>query len=161
MKRFPAAEAGVALIEFAVALPLLIVLLVGIIETGRLAYYNILVGNAAHAGAFYGSQNLDTANRISGMADAALRDGQNVPQISVSPAPTQACQCYNPETGASTPLSCSLNGSTCAAGTHRVVYVQVTVSGRVNTLFDYRPLGLPNPWTITRTAVMRVSNTAQ
>jgi len=161
MKRFPTSAAGVALIEFALALPLLIILLICITETGRLAYYNILVGNAAHAGAFYGSQNLDTANRVSGMAGAALRDGQNIPQISVSPAPTQACQCYNPATGASTALACSLNGSTCAAGTHRVVYVQVTVSGSVNTLFDYRPLGLPNPWTITRTAIMRVSNTAQ
>ena len=115
MKQFPTSAAGVALIEFALALPLLIILLIGIIETGRLAYYNILVGNAAHAGAFYGSQNLDTADRVSGMTDAALRDGQNIPQISVSPAPTQACQCYNPATGASTALACSLNGSTCAA----------------------------------------------
>lgn len=161
MKRFPTSQAGVALIEFAIALPFLMILLLGLIETGRLAYFNILVGNAAHAGAFYGSQNIHTAYDVAGMTAAALRDGQNVPQVTVSPDPTYSCQCYNSSTGASTPLSCSASVSSCATGTHRVIYVQVTASATVNTLFDYRPLGLPNPWTIKRTAILRVSNTAE
>lgn len=152
-------QAGVALVEFALALPLLMLLLVGIIEIGRLAYYNILVENAAHAGALYGSQNLETANDATGMAAAAKNDGQNIPQLSVSPAPTQFCQCYNSSSGASTSLSCSLNGSTCSSGTHRVMYVQVTAIGKIYTLFNYGPLGVPNPWVITRTATIRVSNT--
>lgn len=161
MKHFPKAQAGVAFIEFAIALPFLMILSLGIVETGRLAYYNILVGNAAYAGAFYGSQNIHTARDVAGMTSAALRDGQNVPQVSVSPDPTYSCQCYNGSTGASTSLSCGASVTSCASGTHRIVYVQVTVSGSVNTLFDYRPLGLPNPWTITRTATLRVSNTAE
>lgn len=156
-----ASQAGVALVEFAIALPLLMLLLVGTIEIGRLAYYNILVENAAHAGALYGSQNLKTAYDTSGMATAAKNDGQNVPQLSVSPAPTYFCQCYNSSTGSSTSLSCSLNGSTCSSGTHRIMYVQVTATGKVNTLFNYRALGVPNPWVITRTATIRVSNTTQ
>jgi Flp pilus assembly protein TadG len=158
MRRLPRSQAGVALVEFALALPFLIMLMVGIVEMGRLAYYNILVGNAAYAGAFYGSTNLRTANDTSGMTAAAERDGQNVPLIAVSPS-AASCQCYNPSTGSASSLSCSLNGSTCTSGTHRIMYVQVTVTGTVNTLFDYRPLGLPNPWTITRTATLRVSNT--
>jgi Flp pilus assembly protein TadG len=161
VRRLPRSQAGVALVEFAIALPFLMMLAVGIVEMGRLAYYNILVGNAAYAGAFYGSTDLKTANDTNGMRSAALADGQNVPQISVSPAPTQTCACYDSSTGSASSLSCSLNGSTCASGTHRIIYVTVTVTGRVNTLFDYQPLGLPNPWTITRTATLRVSNTAE
>lgn len=161
MKKSRRTQAGVALIEFAIALPFLMMLLVGTIEVGRLAYYNILVGNAAHAGAMYGSQNLYTAGDVSGISAAALNDGQNVPQISVSPAPSAFCQCYNGSTLSAKPILCGLNGSTCSAGSHRIMYVQVTVSGTINTLFNYRPLGLPNPWIITRTATMRVSNTTQ
>ncbi|HKU67719.1 MAG TPA: TadE/TadG family type IV pilus assembly protein [Candidatus Baltobacteraceae bacterium] len=158
MRRLSSSQAGVALVEFAIALPFLLIVMMGIVEMGRLAYYNILVGNAAYAGAFYGSSNLRTAADTSGMTAAAIKDGQNVPQISVS-APTSFCECYNSSTGSASSLSCSLNGSTCSSGTHRIMYVQVTVSGRINTLFNYRPLGLPNPWTITRTATIRVSNT--
>jgi hypothetical protein len=154
-------QAGVALIEFAIALPFLMILLIGIIETGRLAYYNILVGSAAQAGAMYGSRDLKTAIDIAGMTAAALKDAQNVPQITVSPAPTQICQCYNGTTGTASPLLCSLNGSTCSSGSHRIMYVQVTVTGTINTLFNYRALGIPNPWIITRTAIVRVSNTTQ
>ncbi len=161
MRKTPAAQAGVALIEFAIAIPFLMILLIGIIETGRFAYYNILVGSAAHAGALYGSQNLVTAADAAHMTDAALKNGQNVPEITVSPAPSAYCQCYNGTAGTATALSCSLNGSTCPSGSHRIMYVQVSVTGRVNTLFDYAPLGLPNPWIITRTAVMRVANAAQ
>jgi Flp pilus assembly protein TadG len=153
-------QAGVAFVEFALALPLLIILLVGIIEMGLLAYYNILVGNAAHAGAVYGSQNLTTASDTAGMRAAALKDAQNIPQITVSPAPP-FCQCYNGSTGTASSLSCSLNGSTCASGSHRIMYVEVTATGTVNTLFNYGALGIPNPWTITRTATVRVLNTTQ
>lgn len=161
MKPFPKSQAGVALVEFAIAIPFLMILLIGIVEMGRFAYYNILVGNAARAGAMWGSNDLYTASQPDLMAAAALKDGQDVPQLTVSPAPTQICQCYNSSTGASTPLSCSSNGSTCVTGTHRIMYVQVTAVGKVNTLFNYRALGLPSPWTITRTATIRVSNTTE
>ena len=161
MKRFPRAQAGVALIEFALALPLLVIVLIGITEMGRLAYYNILVGNAAHAGAMYASQNTHTAEDVTEITAAVQSDGQNIPQLSVSPAPTYFCQCYNSASGSNTTLLCSLNGSTCSTGAHRIIYVQVSATGRVNTLFNYKALGIPDPWTITRTAIVRVSNTAQ
>ena len=160
MKKFPAAQAGVALVEFALALPLLVIVLIGITEMGRLAYYNILVGSAAHAGAMYASLNTYTANDTVHIKAAAESDGQNIPQLTVSPAPP-TCNCYNSSSGSSTTLSCALNGSTCASGTHRVIYVQVSATGKIDTLFNYKALGIPDPWTITRTATVRVSNTAQ
>lgn len=146
------AQRGVALVEFAVAVPLLMLLLVGVVEFGRLTYYSILVGNAAHAGAAYGSQNLATAVDGAKMRAAAMSDGQNVPQLSV-PAANALCQCYNGSIA--TTLSC-FGPVTCSAGYHRVVYVQVTATGTVKPLFNYRPLGLPDLWSISRTATMRV-----
>jgi hypothetical protein len=41
------------------------------------------------------------------------------------------------------------------------MYVEVTATATINTLFNYSALGIPNPWTITRTAKLRVINTTQ
>ena len=48
---------GVAAVELAIILPLILFSLIAVIELGRLAYYSIEVSNAAHAGAAYGAQS--------------------------------------------------------------------------------------------------------
>src|SRR5450759_2469354 len=73
------AESGQTLLEFALMLPFLMLLLLGIAEIGRAAFIAIKVSNAATAGAEYGSQNSTTASQttiISGMSipQAALCD---------------------------------------------------------------------------------------
>ncbi|MBV9270172.1 MAG: pilus assembly protein [Candidatus Eremiobacteraeota bacterium] len=141
-------ERGSALVEFAFATPILLLILVGLIEVTRFAYFCILVGNAAHAGAAYGAQTLATANDTTGMQNAAKNDGQNVPQLSVTSAGA-VCGCWNGT--ASTAQACTT--TTCAVG-HRVIYAQVTVQGTVTHLFAYA--GLPSTYTITRQAVIRV-----
>lgn len=146
-------ERGLALVELALVTPLLMLLLIGIIEIGRYAYFGILVGNAARAGVQYGAQNLGTALDTAGMENAALADGQNVTGLTAaSPAPSAFCQCYNGST--TTTLACSQ--STCPlTGYHRNVYVQVTANGNFTPLFNYP--GLPTTLTVSRTAIMRVS----
>ncbi len=146
-------QAGLALVEFAIVVPVLILLLVGLIEIGRFAYFGILVGNAARAGVQYGAQRLQNAEDVAGMQNAALNDGQNVPGLTIaSPPPSNFCQCYNGT--ATTSLSCSQ--STCPlAGYHRIVYVQVTANGSFSGLFRYP--GLPARFTVSRTATMRVT----
>jgi Flp pilus assembly protein TadG len=67
-------QRGQALIEMAIALPILIGLLLGIIEIGRYAYLAILVSNSARAGAIYGAQNLVDAVNTAGIAAAAQND---------------------------------------------------------------------------------------
>jgi len=49
-------------------------LALGVIEIGRYAYIAILVGNAARAGAAYGSQSKQQSNDSNGIADAAKYD---------------------------------------------------------------------------------------
>ena len=48
---------GQALVEAALVLPLLLLLILGALETGSIAYNAIEVENAAEAGALYGSLN--------------------------------------------------------------------------------------------------------
>src|SRR5882757_2221976 len=68
------AESGQALVELAFILPVLLLLALGVIEIGRYAYIAILVGNAAHAGAMYGSLGTNQAKDQTGIQNAALYD---------------------------------------------------------------------------------------
>lgn len=149
-------ERGAALIEFALVTPLLIMVLIGLIEVGRLAYFGIEVANAAHAGAQYGAMSYRNAGG-SGMNVAAQNDGRN----SISDLRTTAdyvCACWNPSTAVETPsaptqTACALP---CTAGGHMVTYAQVSVTGTMHALFNYTALGLPSQWAVTRVATMRV-----
>jgi|SRR5579884_1147130 len=151
MKRF--SQAGVALVEFALVVPVMMLILIGLIEVGRFAYLAILVGNAAHAGAEYGAQTIVTVTDTTGMRNAALQDGQSISGLNASG--TQVCKCWNGATASA--LSCSASVTSCPAGSHRVIYAQVSATGTFHPLFNYGPLGFPDPWTVTRVAQIRVS----
>jgi Flp pilus assembly protein TadG len=149
-------QAGAALVEFAITIPLLLLLLVGLIEIGRLTYFAIEVANAARAGAQYGALAYPNTNR-SKMEVAAQNDGRN----SIANLETTAqyvCACWNPALGSMTPAAPTVAACSvaCSTGGHIVSYAQVRVSGTMYSLFNYRALGLPDRWTVTRVATMRV-----
>ena len=143
-------QSGAALVEFALVTPLLMLILMGLVEIGRFAYFSILVGNAAHAGAFYGSQTITTAGDSTGMQNAVLNDGQNVTGLQASPAPTTFIQCWN---GATTAAP-SASGACTTSGYHAVEYVQVSATGQFSALINWP--GIPQQMNLTRSAVMRV-----
>jgi Flp pilus assembly protein TadG len=147
------ADDGGALHELALVAPLLALLLLGLTELGRFAYFSILVANAASAGVQYGAQTLETANDSTGMANAAENDA-GVGVLNPSPAPTSYCECY-PSPGSS--FTCPTAAPTCTSGNHPVYYVQVTTQGTFSSLFHYP--GLPTSVTVSRKAVMRVTQT--
>lgn len=150
MFRSTHSQAGTALVEFALVLPLLMLLLLGVVEIGRYAYFAIQVGNAARAGAQYGAQNGTTAYDTTGIVNAAKADGNNsVAGLTVTPS--NYCWCWNGSSGST--VSC--NSGTCPNGSHLVEYVQVTVSGTVNPLFNY-PF-LPSSLSVNNTATMRIA----
>jgi Flp pilus assembly protein TadG len=128
-------------------LPMLLMLLVGVIEIGRFAYYTILVANAARAGAQYGAQSLVTAADTAGIQTAAQNDGQNVNGLTVTSV--QTCGC----TGNGLSGACPATG--CALPEHALVYVQVTATGAFNSLFNYP--GLPRSINVSSTEKMRVA----
>lgn len=129
--------------------PLLMLILIGIIEIGRFTYFAILVGNAAHAGAEYGAQDLKTAGDTSGIKNAVLNDGQNISGLSPSPAPSVFYICWNGTTAQSS------NAPTCTtAGYHAVEYIQASATGQFNTIVKWPYL--PQSMNLTRNASIRV-----
>ncbi len=149
-RRFGHPQAGLALVEFAITVPLLLFVLVGLVEVGRFAYYGILVGNAARAGVQYGAQNTMNAMDDLGMQNAAKSDAQNVSNISAQSG--RICNCTNGTT--TNAASCS-QPSCPLTGYHRNIYVWVTASGTFASLFHYP--GIPQSLSVSRTATMRVS----
>jgi Flp pilus assembly protein TadG len=150
---------GQALVELAVVLPLLLALMLGVIEMGRYAYIGILVGNAARAGAAYGSAHLANASvgNVPKVQAAATNDFQNNGQTGLSVASVTTCGCDNNGTlSGDTALNCDPTGPapTCPSG-HWVVTIHVTASGTFSALFNYP--GIPSPIDVSRTASMRVA----
>ena len=156
-RSLPIAQAGVALIEFAIVLPLLMMLLIGLIEVGRLAYFTIEVSNAAHAGAHYGA--ISPTSTIQGMHDATISDGQNsISNLTVTQN-NYVCACWDTVTHTEAPATptAAACGQPCSSGGTSVTYAQVTAQGTINTLFNYSGIGLANSWTVSRTAIIRVA----
>jgi Flp pilus assembly protein TadG len=142
-------QAGVALVEFALVVPLLMLVLIGLIEVGRFTYYSILVANAARAGAAYGAQNDITALNNQGMQDAATKDGQSISQLQA--VASQFCRCSDGTTEST--IAC-VPLTTCPSGQHRLIYVQVNTSGTFDALFHYPQL--PSQFAVSSSAIMRV-----
>jgi Flp pilus assembly protein TadG len=150
---------GQSLLEVALLTPMLLALLLGVIELGRYAYFSILVGNSARAGAAYGAQNLVLSVDITGIQTAADNDfqnnGQNTSNLLVSSSTSCGCDSNGTVTPAS---SCSTatdqTAGTCGSG-HWVVMVSVTASGTFHSLFNYP--GIPKSLTASNTATLRVA----
>jgi Flp pilus assembly protein TadG len=139
-------ERGQSAVEFAVVVPILVLLLVVISDFGRIFFVSISVNNAARAGAQYGSQFVTNAKDSSGMVAAANLDGAN---ISGWNAPTASeCTCVNPP-GALT----ACPGNYCSHTT-TANYVEVDTSATYHTLLTYP--GIPSSYNLTGKAVMQV-----
>jgi Flp pilus assembly protein TadG len=140
-------EKGQALLELALFLPVVLVLTIGILEIGRLAYYGIEVSNAARAGAQYATQSLalaatattDTTN----ITNAAQLDAPDVtPGLAVTAV--QSCGCPGAAAGGCPALGC----------TYPLVYLTVTTTYTLNPLFHYP--GFPASFPLTGSSTMPV-----
>lgn len=140
-------DVGQSFVELALVLPIFILLVVGAVELGRLAYASIEVSNAARAGVAYGAQSHITASDNSGIQLAATQDAPDI--TSLTAIATQACSCSN-----GTAISCSNAGTNCVGPARIIEYVQVSTSADVNTLFHLP--GIANTVTLRGHAIMRV-----
>ncbi|HEY1682730.1 MAG TPA: TadE family protein [Candidatus Tumulicola sp.] len=136
------------MVEFAILAPVMIFLAIGMIDTGRYAYYSILAANAARAGAQYGSLDLEHVSQAVPIAAAATADAQSLAQFHTTPTCLVA---VNNGSMSACPTSGS---SPLTPGS--VYYVQVTTTGSFTPLFPYP--GIPNPVTVTGSSTMRVVN---
>jgi Flp pilus assembly protein TadG len=128
-------EKGQAMMEFALLLPVLLILLLGIIEFGRAAYYAIEVADAARAGAQYGSQSLADAANPGNIAAAAQNNAQDMGGALTVNAPQTACEA-------------------ALAGCYPLVYLTVTTTYNFTPLFNYP--GLPTTYNLTGSSTLPV-----
>ena len=160
-------ERGQTLLEFALVLPFLMVLGVGVIDVGRAIYYTIAINNAAAAGVEYGSTDPISASpdhyvdmKKSAQCDANGGTG-NICNSGIldlaNITATSGCLCDNG--GGTAAESCTYPITTndckllCPSG--RIVEcVQVTTTASFNPIFSYP--GLPTSYTANGRAVMRV-----
>jgi Flp pilus assembly protein TadG len=145
-------ERGAALVELAVALPLLAVILVGTIDFGRAFRTAMIVTNAARAGALYGSHSVPNAGDTAGMQAAATAVlTSNGLTAGTAPSAVRTCYCANTAGTFGSAVACN---TTCASGQHIVATVTVTATRTFSMSAPFP--GLPATVTITRGATARV-----
>jgi Flp pilus assembly protein TadG len=143
-------ESGQALAEIALSLPFLLIIVLGLIEFGRIAYFSIALQNAAEAGAQYGAEASSLSPDFTAIKQAAIYDGQNVPGLSVTAS--RACYCISSGAQNSAP-NCS--GGDCSGGSRLIQYIQVDTSATVNCMLNYYVF--PSSFNLAGHANLRVS----
>jgi Flp pilus assembly protein TadG len=150
-------ETGSALIELAVALPLLVAVMIVTIDFARVFYLGISLTNAARAGAQYGTHTLAQSDPVTGMMQTTATTATNTTGMTATA--TRLCQCAT-DAAVLSPTSPSPNecirpeATACPSG-HRLITVTVTTSKSFSTIMSAVP-GVPNPLTLTRSVTQRV-----
>jgi len=142
-------ESGQALVELALTMSMLIVMLLGAVQMGLLAYAAIEVANTAKAAAQYGAQNPGTSVDTTTMQTLAVNEAKdygitlNTP-ISVTHA-----------TGCAKSGAVTAGSSGCTAGGGYVVQtITVSTSAQVTPLI--RLPGLGPTFTVNGSAIQEV-----
>jgi Flp pilus assembly protein TadG len=129
-------ESGVAAMEFALATPVLALMMTGGFDFGRALYEQNRLASAASAGVQYASQNVASWTNTTGIVAAVRSDaGDTTNSLTVTAG---ECTCPTGTALCSTAATCT--GST-VAGT----YVKVAVSESYATLVNYPFLTGPIP----------------
>lgn len=144
--RHPLATEGSASVELALIIPVLVLIMVGLLDMGRVFYGAITVVSAARAGVSYGSLNIFNATNTAAMIAAAQADAQDMTGLQF--AAGHDCEC---PTNLPTAVACSVTA--CTDGSTPLMYVWTTVTGSFSPTLPYP--GLPPSITLTRTARMR------
>ena len=125
---------GQSLAEFAIMAPVLIILMLGAIDFGRVYFSFVSVTNAARNGAHYASGSATDAADLTGIRSAAVADTNEL--LNTSPT--------NPDVAVNT-----------GTDTQGRLYADVTVSYTFTTIFPWP--GLPNSMNVERTVRARVA----
>jgi Flp pilus assembly protein TadG len=141
-------RAGTAVVEFALAAPVLLGLLVPLVDLGIAYSRQIRLSQAAQAGAQYAIAHPWNSNSVTDISNAVTAAGA-LRGIAASPAPAQVCGCAN----GSAVLSYSCN-STCPNGQTAGFYVVVNAQVPYTTVLPYSVLG--NAVTLSAQTTVRI-----
>ena len=153
-------ESGQALVEAAFSLPLMLALLLGVAELGKMIYCSIEVTNAARAatqyaamngGAFTTSGALDATGMLNAAQGDSLNMGTHVTWATGYPPPSYSCSC----SGTGTP-SCNVPGSfpSGCTGSHLIITVTAYTQGTFTP--DIHVIGLQTSYTLIGRSVQEV-----
>jgi Flp pilus assembly protein TadG len=151
LRRLHRDRRGSALVELAIALPVMLLVFFGTVDFARVMYLGIELTNAARAGAQYGAHNLTTIADTPGIEATAAAASPNIGTFTTSVSGPDCFCASNSATFTST--ACT---ATCSAGLHQVVTVTVTTSKTFTRLTMFP--GIPSTISLTRNATMRVAN---
>ena len=143
---------GTALVEFALAAPILVTLVLGIADFGMLAAKNAALEGATRVGAEYARsnststcQNIGGASCISGIKTAMQSTGNFSPALTFPSDPSASCEC---DDGSS--ITC---GTTCAVGkTPNRVLITVTASQTYTPILPWPGI----PTSLTASTELRI-----
>lgn len=148
--------------EVALLAPVVLLILMIVVDAGRMFFAYLQVSEAARAGAQYGSQSLQTSSDITGMQTYATNAA---PNISVTSTATYFCCCPN-----AAGTTCTNFGSTAPTTTFALScgvdpltrtpacpdwrkYEQVSASSTFTTIITYP--GIPHTLAFTTKSLMR------
>ena len=137
---------GGAIIEFALIMPFLVLLAVGLCDLGFAVYNSMQVQAAAEAGAQYAVRHTWDATAVAAAVTGATGTGG----ISATPAPSEVCAC--PGGGVLTQIGCT---STCPSGDPPGTYASVSALLLYQTVLPYP--GLPATLTLAGQAYRRLN----
>jgi Flp pilus assembly protein TadG len=132
---------GQSVAEFAMVAPVLLLLLVGVADFGRVFYTAIELNNAARAGTQYGIQSPASGADTAGMIQAAENDGSGISGLTATAS--EYCECPDGTTQACSSTPCA----------DMRVYVEVDTSATFNTLLNYP--GIPASVSMSGKSVVR------
>ena len=120
-------EAGVAAVEFAMLVPVLVLMVMATADIGLGIYRKMQVEQAAQAGAEWAIRNGFDADGISNAVTSATNA-----QVAVSPAPSQFCGCAT-----SSGISAASCGTPCPSGAQAGTYATVSAQMTYTTTLNY------------------------
>lgn len=141
-RRFCKSAHGAAAVELAIVLPVLLLLVIGVVDYGRVYYQSVIVSNAARAGAEWGAQGPSTSGDTVDMRKFANLDGAEAAPFQINAR--RYCRCYDVAD-----LSCGACGDASAPS----VFIEVTATDTLTTFIPYP--GLPRKVVIRRMATFR------
>jgi Flp pilus assembly protein TadG len=127
-------ESGSAAVEFAVTLPILVLVLIGIFDYGQAVNLSTKLQNGARAAAQYALYYPGDAAGTSSNAAKAAQNATNDTSMTVSSVST-TCKCIDSSTGVISTTSTSCTG-TCATGSTLGHFLTVTTQQTFTPTFN-------------------------
>ena len=156
-RRTAADDAGSAVVELAVALPILVLILAATIDFSRVFHMGMALTDAARAGAQWGAASAGNSVNTAGMQSAATA-ATSVPGIVASASRLCECATSAGVFSSTTPTvnDCNTAEATACPSAHRVITVTVTTTKTFSTIFTSILPATARTVTLTRTASLRL-----